>query len=126
MAIGVTLAVLLAIAIVVLVACVYWKRHKQDKDKPSNNGIALVEMRKDKRVNRFGSVGATTQFWGEEDDNDVYRNPAVLQMLRRNLYSINLPPEELQVPPLPIATRTFASSNYRTLYETARCFADTR
>ena len=121
-AIGVIIVVLLAIG--VLVTCVYLKRYKRDEDNetnPSNNGIAMVHKKKNERPD-----SAKSQFWEEEDDSAVYRDPAVLQMLRRNLYSINLPPEELQVPPLPIDKRTFASSNYRILYETARCFADTR
>jgi len=36
-----------------------------------------------------------------------------------------MPSEGLQLPPLPVATRTFKTSNYRRLYLTARCLADT-
>ena len=69
--------------------------------------------------------GTNTAFWHEEVDEDHALDQIGIEYTRRNHYSIKLSSEGLQLPPLPLDQRTFKTSNYRKLYQNARCFADT-
>ena len=121
--------VVLLVAIIVPLTCLCRKQETPallDDNTPSASMVLEMMTKRKRESQRKMVAGANTAFWYEEDDQSEYQNPVALKCLRKNLYSINMPAEELRLPPLPMDQRTFASSNYRMLYETARCFADTR
>ena len=107
---GVTVVIVLAAGIV---AYIKWK-----------TGRNVIETLSPMTPPRVGKTA--NDFWRDQEEEEPEQLDAVaFGYMRRNHYSIKMPSDGLQLPPLPVQTRTFKTSNYRRLYLTARCLADT-
>lgn len=109
--VGVTVVIAGAVAIV---AFIKWNKDRQVVEE-TRTPVTTPKVDK-----------AATDFWNDQQEDEPEQLDAIaFGYMRRNHYSIKMPSDGLQLPPLPVDTRTFKTSNYRRLYLTARCLADT-